>query len=149
MKRAILTVVLVLTSFACAASPQVEPPVSVDGQESTEVAGERVAPRMLNPQEVNRALLREYPARLKDRGVGGTTVVHIFIDVEGIVRNQLVAKSSGHGGLDAAALIAIRVARFSPAMVDGEKTEIWISIELSFSPRQVSRTDGTQQERAG
>ena len=135
MKRAILTCALVFTGLACAGRPRVEAPASTDGQESLEVEGQPVPPRLVNREELNRALQREYPARLKDRGVGGTTVVHIFIDAEGIVRNQLVAKSSGYRELDDAALKVVRVARFSPANNGEEKVAIWIEIDITFWAR--------------
>ena len=50
----------------------------------------RVPPAMLNEAQVNRALAQEYPTALKEAGIGGTTVVRIFIDEEGIVRDQVV-----------------------------------------------------------
>ena len=132
MKRAILTCALVLTGLACAGRPPVEAPASADGQESLEVEGQPVRPRMLNPEELHRALMREYPARLKDRGVGGTTTVQVFIDVEGIVQNQLVSKSSGYRELDNAALKVVRTARFRPANNGEKKVAVWIAIDTSF-----------------
>ena len=132
MKRAILTCALLLTGLACAGRPRVEAPAATDGQESLEVEGQTVRPRLLNPDELTRALEREYPARLKDRGVGGTTTVHIFIDEEGIVRNQLVSKSSGSRELDNAALKVVRVARFSPAYNGEEWVALWIEMDIAF-----------------
>ncbi len=132
MKSAILTCALVLAGLACAGRPRVEAPASADGQESLEVEGQTVRPRLLNREELNRALLREYPARLKDRGIGGTTSLQIFIDVEGIVRNQLVSKSSGNRELDNAALKVVRVARFSPANNGEERVAVWIEIDIAF-----------------
>ena len=146
MKRAILAVVLAFTGFACAGRPQVEVPV--DGRESPGVAGEPVRPRLLNPEELNRALEREYPPLLKERLIGGTTVVHIFIDEEGIVRNQRVAESSGRKELDDAALRVVRVARFSPAMNRGEQVALWITMEITFRARKFPQADGTRREQA-
>ena len=147
MKRAILAVVLALTGFACAGRPQLDVPA--DGQESLGVAGDPVAPELLNPEDLNRALQREYPPLLKERLIGGTTVVHVFIDEEGIVRNQSVSRSSGHKELDDAALEVVQVARFSPAINEGRKIALWITMEITFVARQAARTDGTGREQAG
>ncbi len=129
MKCAILAVMLALTSLACAARPPVAAPESMDGQGST------ARPRLLNPEDLNRALEREYPRLLKERGIGGTTTVNVFIDEEGIVRNQLVAKSSGRKELDTAALRVVRVARFSPARNRDKKVAIWMLFDITFTPR--------------
>ena len=93
--------------------------VSPDGQESPGVAGDPVRPELLNPEDLNRALQREYPPLLKERLIGRTTVVHVFIDEEGIVRNQRVSRSSGHKELD-----------------DRDQTvALWIEMPINFVAR--------------
>ncbi len=91
-----------------------------------------VRPKMLNEDEVNRVLEREYPALLKDAGIGGTTSVRLFIDEEGVVRQQRVGESSGHAGLDSAALKVVTVARFSPAMNRDKPVALWIALDITF-----------------
>ena len=137
MVRAILTCAGVLTGLACAGRPQVELPASVDGLEleSLEAAGRLVRPRILNQDEVNRALHREYPVDLKNRGVGGTTGVDVLVDEEGIVRNQRVSRRSGYREIDDAALRVARIARFSPATNEGEKVAVWVSLDFTFRAR--------------
>lgn len=149
MKRAILTCALVLIGLACAARPRVEAPAATDGQESPELEGQPVRPRLLNPDELDRTLQREYPPRLKERGIGGTTIVWVFIDEKGVVRNQRVKDSSGREEFDAAALGVVQVARFSPARNRDEAVALWISMEITFVARQVPRSDGARPERAG
>ena len=92
-----------------------------------------VRPRLLNEPEVNRVLEREYPALLKDAGIGGTTTVWLFVDEDGIVRNQIVRESSGHAGLDNAALKVVAVGRFSPAQNRDELVALWISMDITFA----------------
>ena len=89
-------------------------------------------PIMQNRAEVDRVLEREYPSLLKDAGIGGTTIVHLFIDEEGIVRNQLVKTPSPHKGLDDAALKIAAVARFSPAYNRDKPVALWIELPISF-----------------
>lgn len=91
-----------------------------------------VKPKLLNLEEVNRVLEREYPALLKDAGIGDTTRVHLFVDEGGIVRNQLVDVSSGHAGLDNAALKVVTVARFSPAQNRDKTVAVWVSMAITF-----------------
>ena len=93
-----------------------------------------VRPKLLNDGEVNDVLEREYPALLKDAGIGGTATVHLFIDENGLVQNQLVKVSSGHTGLDNAALKVVTVARFSPAMNRDKAVAVWIELDVTFKP---------------
>ena len=44
-----------------------------------------VRPEVQNRPEVQRALEREYPAGLREAGIGGTVRLHFFIDEEGRV----------------------------------------------------------------
>lgn len=115
--------------------PLPPPPDRADPDDLSDSPGfvvHTVRPKMLNQDEVNRVLEREYPALLKDAGIGGTTAVHLFIDQEGIVRNQLVKESSGHAGLDSAALKVVTVARFSPAMNRDKPVALWIALDITF-----------------
>lgn len=91
-----------------------------------------VKPRMLNAEEVNRVLEREYPALLKDAGIGGTTTVWLFVNESGQVANSLVKESSGHRGLDDAALRVVDAATFSPAQNRDEVVALWISLDIRF-----------------
>ncbi len=117
------------------------PPAAADTRNLPQQPGfvvHTVRPKMLNPEEVDRVLQREYPALLKDAGIGGTTTVHLFIDEEGNVRDQLVKVGSGHAGLDAAALKVVTVARFSPARNRDKPVALWIELEVTFKANQQS-----------
>jgi protein TonB len=91
-----------------------------------------VAPELRNGAEVQRVLEREYPAMLRDAGVGGTVVVHFFIDEQGVVQNQRVAESSGQAQLDQAALRAASQFRFTPAMNRDTAVPVWVAIPVTF-----------------
>ena len=91
-----------------------------------------VPPNLTNEEEVQQAIDDEYPALLRDAGIGGTVHVQIFVDVAGVVQNAVVGRSSGHGPLDEAALRAARVMRFTPALDVDEPVPAWIAIPITF-----------------
>lgn len=94
-----------------------------------------VAPEVRNRQEVGRALEREYPALLRDAGIGGTVLMHFFINDTGVLENVLVAESSGHQALDDAALRVAEVFQFTPAMNRDQQVPVWIQIPVTFQTR--------------
>jgi protein TonB len=68
----------------------------------------------------------------RDAGIAGTVVVHVFIEPNGLVGNAAVANSSGQVQLDEAALRAIRKFEFSPALIRGQPTAVWVAIPVTF-----------------
>ncbi len=94
-----------------------------------------VAPNLRNRDEVGRALEREYPALLRDAGVGGRTIVWIRLDEQGVVQDVQVNTTSGQPSLDDAALRVARVMQFSPAMNRDKQVPVWVSIPIQFQVR--------------
>jgi len=94
-----------------------------------------VAPQLRNTPEVQRALEREYPAILRDAGIGGQVLVHFFIDEQGIVQDNRIATSSGHAALDQAAIRVAAVFRFSPALNLDKNVPVWIALPITFQSR--------------
>ncbi|MEX1256703.1 MAG: M56 family metallopeptidase [Gemmatimonadota bacterium] len=91
-----------------------------------------VAPQLRNAPSVQRILESEYPAMLRDAGVGGTVIVHFFIDETGAVGNAAIHESSGQAQLDAAALRAAREFEFAPALNRDRPVPVWVSIPVTF-----------------
>lgn len=91
-----------------------------------------VAPAILNRTDVQKALERNYPARLKDAGIGGTVKVYFYIDAKGKVVNHRIDKSSGHAALDEAALRVADIMRFTPALNRDKKVPVWVSFPITF-----------------
>jgi protein TonB len=91
-----------------------------------------VKPELTNGEEVQRALVREYPPMLRDAQIGGTVVVWLFIDTEGVVENSKVQTASGYPMLDAAALNVANTMRFTPAYNRDQKVPVWVSIPITF-----------------
>jgi len=94
-----------------------------------------VRPGIKNRQEVQRALEREYPALLRDAGIGGQVLVWFFIDEGGQVQQTRVHTGSGHRALDEAALKVARVIRFTPALNRDKQVPVWISLPITFTIR--------------
>ena len=91
-----------------------------------------VAPVIANRLEVQRGLAIEYPPVLRDAGIDGTTLVHMYINAAGVVENALVAATSGYEQLDQAALQVAAAFEFEPAQNEGGRT--WPSGSRFLSP---------------
>ena len=94
-----------------------------------------VKPDIRNRPEVARALEREYPALLRDAGIGGTVDVWFFIDETGKVVRTQVDKSSGHRALDDAAIQVADIIQFTPALNRDRRVPVWISLPITFTTR--------------
>ena len=92
-----------------------------------------VAPTITNRSTIQSALVREYPALLRDAGIGGTVLMHFFIDNTGSLENVLVAETSGHAQLDEAAMRVADVFEFSPALNRDEVVAVWIQVPITFT----------------
>ncbi|HKJ01340.1 MAG TPA: M56 family metallopeptidase [Longimicrobiales bacterium] len=90
------------------------------------------APRLLNGDAVAEAMERQYPALLKDAGVGGAATIFMFVDTTGTVTDVRIQKSSGHQPLDDAALRVARVFRFDPARNKEQKVDTWVAFPIRF-----------------
>jgi periplasmic protein TonB len=94
-----------------------------------------VAPALLNPDEVARALARAYPPALRDSGIGGTVQLLLHIDAEGKMLEARVGTGSGYDRLDAAAIGLADVMRFRPAVNRDRKVAVWIKLPVLFTVR--------------
>jgi TonB family protein len=77
----------------------------------------------------------EYPLDLWDGGAEGTTVVRVRVTDTGIVDSVEVAESSGHPGLDSAAVAGARELRFQPGRRDGKRIRMWAALPIHFNKR--------------
>lgn len=100
-----------------------------------EEPGRDTPPSYINGNEMERMLRRVYPPILRNGTVEGRTVVLMYVDRSGLVLDAWVRESSGHQDLDRAALRVARIARFTPAMHDGEAVAVLIILPVSFSVR--------------
>jgi protein TonB len=91
-----------------------------------------VAPRLTNSDEVQRVLMREYPAVLRDAGIGGAPVLWLYIGTDGAVQRTQVNQTSGFEALDAAAANVASVMRFTPAQNREQTVAVWVQIPIRF-----------------
>ncbi len=94
-----------------------------------------VRPGIINRDEVRAALEREYPPLLRDAGIGGTVRTWFFIDEEGVVKNQVVANTSGHEALDQAALRVAPLIKFTPALNRDQVVPAWLELPITFTTK--------------
>ena len=73
-----------------------------------------------------------YPAALRNDGIGGTTVLYLFVNTDGTVSETIVKTSAGHPWLDWVAVQAAKSAQFLPASNEGIPVGIWIEMEMPF-----------------
>ena len=120
-------------SGARGAPPPPTEAVEIDVSAQPTFTPYEVAPEITNRSAVQSALVREYPAVLRDAGVGGTVLMHFFIDNTGSLENVLVAQTSGFEQLDQAAMRVAEVFEFSPALNRDERVAVWIQVPITFT----------------
>jgi TonB family protein len=77
----------------------------------------------------------EYPLALWDAGVEGETVLRVRVTDTGVIDSIEIATTSGHVGLDSAAISGVRELRFDPGRQDGERTRMGATLPVVFSKR--------------
>lgn len=91
-----------------------------------------VAPRLKDKRSAQRVVEDHYPPLLKDAGVGGKVTLQAFVDTTGRVLDARVVSSSGTQLLDDAALEAVRLFEFTPALNRDTKVAVWIRQLIIF-----------------
>ena len=94
-----------------------------------------VEPYYKNKEEMQRALVREYPPLLRDAGIGGTVVVWFLVDEHGKVVKTQLKTSSDHAALDEAAKKVADVAVFAPALHRDKPVPVWVALPITFTTR--------------
>lgn len=94
-----------------------------------------VAPRILNAPAVLRAAEREYPALLRDAGIGGTVELLVHVSREGEVTRVEIGTSSGHAALDRAALRVAGILEMSPALNRDTRVAVLTRVPIVFRVR--------------
>lgn len=76
-----------------------------------------------------------YPEIAQEAGIEGTVIVQAFVDKKGKVQDCVILKGVPNTGLDEAAIKAIKMTRFIPAMQRDRKVGVYISIPVIFKLR--------------
>ena len=95
----------------------------------------KVPPQLLNAPEVQRALERNYPALLRDAGIGGRVVLWLLVDETGRVIQTDVREGSGQAAFDSAAARVGEIMRFSPGQNREDRVKVWVSLPVVFRTR--------------
>jgi protein TonB len=92
-----------------------------------------VRPKLINRDDIAKAIGRNYPPMLRDAGVTGTTTVWFYIDETGKTVKQLVKQSSGFALLDSAAMRVAPLMKFSPAKAQDKAIPVWVGLDIQFT----------------
>jgi protein TonB len=127
------------TSFDAWTPEMLTPPPTTGGAGDAEgfsaFVPSMVAPRLLNPEEVERELRRTYPAMLRDAGVGGEVDVNLWLDESGTIVKAEIGRSSGHQSFDEAAMKVVGVMRLAPAQNRGRPVRVIVTLPVKYNVR--------------
>ena len=82
-----------------------------------------------------------YPSDLLAQGAEGTVVLHLFVDAKGaaVRESTRVAESSGYPAFDSAAVAAVPLLRYAPAVHAGTAVATAFLQPIQFRPPQGRR----------
>ena len=122
-------------ALACAASAHAFRPALVATAAPTLSAGagmlREVSTRPL--ADFSSCAKPEYPKPDLGAGHQGTTTLQFMVGADGAVLNSRVARSSGHPGLDDAALTALARCRFTPALAHGRPVQASTAVKYVWT----------------
>lgn len=93
-------------------------------------AAQIIPPRPVAGMDTNRAPV--YPELSRRRGEQGRVLLRVNVSTDGMPLEVAIVDTSGHPGLDAAALTAIRQWRFVPAMQAGRPVPAEADVPIRF-----------------
>lgn len=108
------------------------PPVGADPSDAPAWIHRDVEPVLTNGSEVQRVLEQRYPSRLRESGIGGTVVLHVFVDADGVPTRSQISESSGYPPLDEAAREVVDRMKFSPALNRDKPVGVWVRQDVTF-----------------
>ena len=80
--------------------------------------------------------MERYPARLRDRGIGGRADVFVLIDPDGDVAGTRARRAEGHPDFGTAGEQVLALAAFTPTVHGGCRAWALVELEATF---EVSR----------
>ncbi len=73
-----------------------------------------------------------FPESARQAGFSGKTIVNLFVDETGAVRETKILKSSGNEECDAAAVTALKKTTWQPAEQNGVPVAVWVGFPVFF-----------------
>lgn len=128
---------VLLVGPACAPNPPPEGSVSDSPQlalTETCPAGTRSNPELKSGRAARMTIQSAYPDSLQERGIGGKVSLWLLVLEDGRVGDVSIEASSGHPGLDSAAMSAGWRLEYRPACRSGGTAAVWLNQELVFKP---------------
>lgn len=101
------------------------------GKKQDEAAGPVVAPTELAAVDTPPPV---YPAEAECDSEGGTTVLRVTIEQDGVPARVAQVQSSGNPALDKAALAAVQAWKFRAATRNGKPVSHTINVPVTFPP---------------
>ena len=92
--------------------------------------------QVVSPAKLKQNIIPQYPRQARHRGEEGKVKLTVAVDVNGFVTGVSIALSSGFESLDAAAIKAVRAARFLPARNNDEPVDSNVALTLVFKLRK-------------
>ena len=74
-----------------------------------------------------------YPLSLWDEAIEGETLLRVRVTEMGSIDSVQISESSGYHAFDSAAVAGVEGLQFSPAIQDGKKIGVWVTLPVLFS----------------
>lgn len=91
--------------------------------------------RLLNSDEISRAVSETYPPDLRDAGVSTTVTVGLRVQPDGTTDDRVVVRTSGYDPADAAAMAVVERMEFAPPELDGCPVTVRAALPVRFEVR--------------
>ncbi len=113
-------------------APAQQQPPAAAAQRARE--GDLVAPGtdgLVNPRVLRRGTV-PYPSMARAQKVEGTVITNVLVSETGNVIEVRVVRGISRGGLNEAAIAAMRRSSFAPGTKDGVKVKAWVTVPVEF-----------------
>lgn len=112
-------------------------------------SGRITLPQLDNRAEVLAYMIDHYPPALRDRHDFEMPWVWMLVDTQGRMRGGRVVKSSGKPAFDSLAIAALRVARFTPATLQGQPVDLWMPMPVQVAYEDLARRSPPEKRNPG
>jgi TonB family protein len=96
-------------------------------------------PHLDNYAEVLKYMIEHYPTDLRDRHDFEMPWVWMHVDTLGRMRDGSIVRTSGKPAFDSLSIAALRLARFTPAMVHGQPVDLWMPMPVQVAYQDLAR----------
>jgi TonB family protein len=112
-------------------------------------SGRITLPQLDNRADVLAYMIDHYPPELRDRHDFEMPWLWMLVDTEGRMRGGRVVKTSGKAAFDSLAIAALRVARFTPATLQGRPVDLWMPMPIQVAYEDLARRSSPEKPTPG